>query len=130
MFSFSFGRRSCDPVFCSRILETSNIEHFHFHLMNSKCNVHQNINFQYLSRPQTLELLTWLLISSFRSTMSSMCNIPDYQTRAMPNTFLGNQRKVSRTSIFHFWSFNFYDILTFESKFDRIHIVIIMLQIS
>ncbi len=53
-----------------------------------------------------------------------MCNIPDYQTRAMPNTFLGNQRKAPPTQIFHLWVFNFYIILTFEYKFDRMHIAI------
>ena len=51
-------------------------------------------------------------------------NIPDYQTRAMPNTFLGNQGKTSPIPIFHFWIFNYYVILTFEYKFDRMHHII------
>jgi hypothetical protein len=34
----------------------------------------------------------------------SMCNIPDYQTRAMPESFLGNQRKASSIPIFYFWA--------------------------
>jgi len=44
----------------------------------------------------------------------------------MPESFLGNQGKTSPTPIFHFWVFRFYDILTFEYKFNRMHIVISM----
>jgi hypothetical protein len=36
-----------------------------------------------------------------------------FKTRAMPKSFLGNQRKTSSIPIFHFWVFCFYDILTF-----------------
>ncbi len=39
-----------------------------------------------------------------------------------------NQRKAPPTQIFHFWGFRFYDILTFEYKFDRMHIAMTMLQ--
>ncbi len=53
-----------------------------------------------------------------------MCNIPDYQTRGMPESFRENQRKTSLIPIFHFWVFRFYEILTFECKFDRMHIAI------
>jgi hypothetical protein len=42
----------------------------------------------------------------------SMCNISDYQMRAMPKSFLGNQRKAPPTQIFHFGSliFLYFDI--------------------
>ena len=37
--------------------------------------------------------------------------------QGIANTFLGNQRITSPVSIFYFWVFRFYDILTFERKF-------------
>jgi hypothetical protein len=58
-----------------------------------------------------------------------MCNIPDYQTRAMPESFLGNQRKTPNPDI-SFLVFRFYDILTFEYKIGKLHIIITILQIS
>ena len=59
-----------------------------------------------------------------------MCTIPDYQTRAMPESFLENQRKVFPSLISNLWIFDFGIILTFEYKFDRMHIAITMLQLS
>jgi len=39
----------------------------------------------------------------------------------MPESFLGNQRKAPPTQIFNLGDFRFYEILTFEYKFDSMH---------
>ncbi len=44
---------------------------------NSECNVHQNINFQYLLRPHILGFMTCFLISVIAALCLSMCNVPD-----------------------------------------------------
>ena len=86
--------------------------------------------FSYCLDHKILWFLSSLSIPAIAALCLSMCNIPDYQTRVMPESFLGNQRKSSSIPIFHFWILNFWIILTFGYKFDKMHIVITILQIS
>ena len=48
----------------------------------------------------------------------------------MPESFFEDQREAPQTKIFHFLGLHFYDILTFDYKFDRMHIAITILPIS
>ncbi len=54
----------------------------------------------------------------------SMCTIPDYRKVSNSKYIPRKSKKDLFNPKFHFWVFRFYDILTFEYKFDRMHIAI------
>ena len=58
------------------------------------------------------------------------CTIPDWQFARNARIIPRKSKKDLSNPDISFLDLPFYDILTFEYKFDRMHIVITMLQIS